>query len=84
MFHVVRFDDEGETLTLLKSFHCEDVADDYCYAMGHEYPHAHVDLFTEEEYQQALTIDQQSKMENIYNQEIKQMETEWLQLVCQH
>ncbi len=48
-YHVVRYDDDYSSLTILKSFDDEKQADDFCYDMGHVYIHAHVDILSDDE-----------------------------------
>jgi hypothetical protein len=47
-FHVVRFDDEGETLTILKSFDDEEDANYFCDASCNRYPFAHIDVLNDQ------------------------------------
>lgn len=48
-FHVVRFDNEGETLTILKSFDDEGEADYFCNSSCNRYPFAYIDVLNDKE-----------------------------------
>jgi hypothetical protein len=53
-FHVVRFDDEGETLTILKSFDDEEDADCFCDVSCNRYPFAYIDVLNDQELAESL------------------------------
>lgn len=49
MYHVVRFDDGGETLTILDSYYDEENANDYYDLVTNKHPNAYIDVLTDEE-----------------------------------
>lgn len=53
-FHVVRFDDEYQELTVLGSFNDEDEADSFCDVSSKRYPFAHVDILSDQELADSL------------------------------
>lgn len=56
LYYVVSFTDGGETCKGLHSTTDEDYAYDICDEYSEKYPHGYFDVFTEDEYDSAITV----------------------------
>jgi hypothetical protein len=56
MYHLVRFDDGGSTLTVLATAPTEDAADSKLDVLCSQFPHAHIDILSSLELRRAEII----------------------------